>query len=304
MPELPEVETIRQGLSHVLVGTKIVRVEVRLPKMVSIGSSLPSQYRTNRRDRAQHFVQMLRGRKVQRIERRAKLLLIELSGKWYLVVHLKMSGQLVWRPRSGRLLVGGHPIPGGTELLPNRYTRVVVTTTHGQLFFNDQRQFGYMKIIGGVQLSEWMEAHRFGPEPLDPHFQFSHFRRILRKHQAKRIKPTLLDQTVIAGVGNIYADETCFDARVRPTRRIRTLTKREQQRLFRGLRRVLRAAVRHRGTTARFFRTVTGEKGRMNRFLRVYGRAGRSCRRGDGGVIKKIVLQGRGTHFCPVCQPR
>jgi formamidopyrimidine-DNA glycosylase len=235
------------------------------------------------------------------VHRRAKLLLIDLSSGMTVVIHLKMSGQLIWQPRSGRSVIGGHPIPRGTENLPNAYTHITFVTSRGLLFFNDQRQFGFVKIVQTSSLKSWFDDQGYGPEPLSDDFTFEAFNVLFRRHQAKRVKPTLLDQRVIAGIGNIYADEACHFARVRPGRRIRSLKLKERRALYHGIRHVLTLSLRHSGTTAEHYRTSDGREGNMIRFLRVYGRTGLPCRR-CSGLIKKIVLAQRGTHYCPGCQ--
>jgi formamidopyrimidine-DNA glycosylase len=229
------------------------------------------------------------------------LTLIDLSSGSTIIIHLKMSGQLIWRERGGRLRVGGHPIPHGTESLPNKYSHVVFVTSRGTLFFNDQRQFGFVKVVPTNRLERWLEEQGYGPEPLSTDFTLNVFRDILQRHRRKKIKPTLLDQTVIAGIGNIYADESCFFARVRPMRRIATLTQREQRDLWRGIRSVMQLSIRKRGTTADVYRTANGDKGGMMPYLNVYGRDGLACKRCNA-IITKTVLAGRGTHYCPSCQ--
>lgn len=287
MPELPEVETIRRQLERFVPGSRIAQVTVRLPKMIKLPLST--------------FRRRLVGSTIRRFRRRAKLLLIELSSGWTMVVHLKMSGQLIWRRRRGRLVVGGHPIPGGVDELPNKYSHVIFATNRGTLFFNDQRQFGFVKLVKTNALEWWLEAQGYGPEPLSRDFTTELFRRILRQHPRKRLKPALLDQRVVAGVGNIYADEACFYARLKPTRRVGGLNIFDCTALYRGLRRALELGVREQGTTLRFFRTPTGRPGRMRSLLKVYGRDGERCYR-CGGTVRKTTLASRGTHFCPSCQ--
>ncbi len=287
MPELPEVETIARELDEVMPRAWVTGLAVRLPKIVKVPVA--------------RLRRALVGSTIRRVHRRAKLLLIDCSSGQTVLIHLKMSGQLIWRSRTGRLRVGGHPIPHGIEHLPNNYSHVIFTTTHGTLFFNDQRQFGFVKLVRTNQLEQWLENQGYGPEPLSDDFTLGVFEGILKRHRVKRIKPTLMDQTVIAGIGNIYADESLFYARVRPTRRIKTLTPTEQRDLWRGIRHVMNLAIKHKGTTADAYRTANGQKGKMMPFLRVYGRAGQPCRRCNG-TIKKITLAGRGTHYCPRCQ--
>lgn len=287
MPELPEVETIRRDLQAVLPGRTIRRIQVDLPKMVKL------PLRTFRR--------RVTGTTVMAVHRRAKLLLVHLRRGWTIIIHLKMSGQLIWRSRRGKVRVGGHPIPHSLENLPNKYSHVVFSLTGGTLYFNDQRQFGFVKLIATAKLDQWLIDQGYGPEPLADDFLLDHWFAILRRHEKKRIKPLLLDQTAIAGIGNIYADEACFAARVRPTRRVRSLNLTERRALYLGLRAVMELSLRNKGTTANAYRTASGQKGEMLPFLKVYGRGGQRCQR-CGGIIKKITLVGRGTHYCPDCQ--
>lgn len=287
MPELPEVETIARELQAVLPGRRITAATVRLPKMVHLSVT--------------RFSRQVSGSKIRRVHRRAKLLLIELTNGWTMIIHLKMSGQVIWQPFRGRLRVGGHPIPHGLDSLPNTYSHVFWQLQGGVLYFNDQRQFGYVKMQRTETLEQWLEQQGYGPEPLSTDFTFPVFQTILKRHAKKRIKPTLLDQTVIAGVGNIYADEACFAARIQPQRRIATITLTERRNLWRGLRAVMNLSIQKRGTTADAYRTANGDKGGMMPFLKVYGREGLTCRR-CGAIIIKTVLAGRGTHSCPNCQ--
>lgn len=287
MPELPEVETIARELNAVLSKRRIISVDVGLPKIVKLPTS--------------KFKRLVIGTAIVGVTRRAKLVLIGLKNNQTVVIHLKMSGQLIWRPKHGRLRVGGHPIPGGLNNLPNSYSHVIFRLTGGTLFFNDQRQFGFVKLQPTKKLESWLEEQGYGPEPLSPDFTLEHFLALLKKNKRKRLKPTLMDQAVIAGIGNIYADETCFYAGVRPGRRITTLTLLERRLLYRGMRAILTLAIKKKGTTADAYRTATGDKGSMLPFLKVYGRGDEKCKR-CGQAIIKTVLAGRGTHYCPNCQ--
>ncbi len=287
MPELPEVETVRRELAPALLRRTIRSVEVRLPKML--------QTTTARLRRS------VRGRRVVSVRRRAKLLLIGLSGGWTIVIHLKMSGQLIWQPERGVWRGGGHPIPGGLSALPNAYSHVIFHLNGGTLYFNDLRQFGFVKVLKTAAIGDWFMGQGIGPEPLSPELTFTVFNRRLQHRARSLVKGVLLDQRFLAGLGNIYADESLFAAQVRPTRRVVTLSDRERRRLFAAIRAVLRLALRHNGTTFRFFRRPGGETGDMTRHLRVYGRSGERCRR-CGSTIVKIRLQQRGTHYCLRCQ--
>lgn len=289
MPELPEVETIRRQLQAVLPGRPVCRVDVRLAKQVKMPLAA--------------FRRRVVKAKIIAVHRRAKLLLFHLSSGQTMIIHLKMSGQLIWQPQRGRLRVGGHPIPGGLDHLPNKYSHVVFQLTGGTLYFNDQRQFGFVKLVPTAKLNDWLQVQGYGPEPLEKEFTMQDFLTLLQRHRKKRLKPALLDQSVIAGIGNIYADEAAFRAKVRPMRKISTMTMFERRALYVGLRAVLNLAIQRKGTTTDAYRTANGKPGKMLPFLNVYGRAGQSCLRCNG-TIKKITFVGRGTHYCPNCQPR
>ncbi len=288
MPELPEVETVRRELAPVLLHRRFRSVDIRLSKLLqgSVGA----------------FQRAVVGSRVRSLDRRGKLLLVALTSGWTLAVHLKMSGQLLWQSSDGHVKGGGHPIPGSLDRLPNRYSHAIFTLSGGRLFFNDQRQFGFLKTVKTVALDRWLETQGIGPEALDPSFRFPDFVLRLRSRRRARVKATLLDQRFIAGLGNIYADEALFASRIRPTRRIGSLSVAERRQLFQAIRSVLRFSLAKRGTTFHLFRRPEGTAGGMLPYLKVYGRAGHPCRR-CGSTIEKIRLGGRGTHYCPHCQP-
>lgn len=287
MPELPEVETIKNDLAGALAGRTIADVEVRLPKMV----------RSNRRV----FRRRLRGRRIGSLARRGKLLIVGLDGDdAYLLIHLKMTGQLIYR-RRGYVIAGGHSHPSLlVDTVPNKHTHIIFSLTDGShLFFNDLRQFGYVKLVGAGELAD--ELGGLGAEPLGESFTADWLHEHLRRRRVN-LKNVLLDQSVIAGLGNIYADETCWRARVRPTRRADRLTRAESARLARSIRQVLQLAIKHRGTTFSNFRDGLGRAGNFGRRLNVYGRAGQACRRCRTIKLKRVTVAGRGTVFCSRCQ--
>src|SRR4029078_2481069 len=156
MPELPEVETIVRELQLVMPGAKVTDVDVRLLKIVKAP--------------VRQLREVIVGSRIRRIHRRPKLVLIECSSGQTILIHLKMSGQLIWQGRNGKLRIGGHPIPKGIENLPNKYSHVIFHTNRGTLFFNDQRQFGFVKLIQTLKLERWLEDQGYGPEPLDSLF--------------------------------------------------------------------------------------------------------------------------------------
>lgn len=284
MPELPEVETIRRDLERVLLGKEILGVQVRTPRLVRTDPG--------------ELVAVLVGKYINRITRRGKLLQFHIAGEDRVMhVHLKMTGQLMCQVPGG-LIAGGHP-SAKIDHLPNAYTHVVFEfDEETTLFFNDLRTFGYVALLTPAAHEQALAA--FGPEPLDEHFTRAHFFDALKGKRA--IKAVLLDQTVIAGIGNIYADEICFRARVRPSRRTDTLTAQEKARLYNAMRTIIKKAVEKRGTTFSNFVDATGKKGGYMPYLMVYGRKGERCLRCGSQTITKSVVAGRGTHTCPLCQ--
>ena len=289
MPELPEVETIVRGLNRKIRNKTIKSVKVKVPKLIK---SLNTK-----------FVQALRGQKIVRVSRRAKLIKVELSNKKFLLVHLKMTGQLIFQGESGELTPGGHSTPKGLENLPNKFTHIIFTfTDSSQLFYNDLRKFGWMNILSPSAVKNLFKQE-YGIEPLKRGFTFNKFKEILKNKSASLIKKVLMDQKSIAGIGNIYADESCFYAGIKPNRKIKTLTQKEIKKLWQGIKSILKSAIKLRGTSVSAYLDTDAKPGGYAFFLKVYSRAGKKCkRRNCNGVIKKIKLAGRGTHYCSKCQ--
>ncbi|MBI5729141.1 MAG: bifunctional DNA-formamidopyrimidine glycosylase/DNA-(apurinic or apyrimidinic site) lyase [Candidatus Magasanikbacteria bacterium] len=291
MPELPEVETIRRGLVKKILNKKIVHVQVY--HHTSVGNVKTK------------FVQALTGNSIAAIERRGKLMVFQLKkGTKSVLAHLKMTGQLIYEreiKKRVELVAGGHKLSeSDIENLPNKHTRVaLVFSDGGQLFFNDMRIFGYMKLADAPVVAKVLQ--NFGPEPFSKAFTFFYFSLLFIKRSRALVKALLLNQELVAGLGNIYADEVCFCAGVRPMRRAGDVTKAEQKKLFDCIPKILKEALFHRGTTFRNFLDSSGRKGNYTDFLRVYDRDGEPCKK-CGTIIKKTRVAGRGTHFCPTCQ--
>lgn len=285
MPELPEVETIRRDLTRVLKGQKVLRFQVRKARLL--------------RSPQRHFQRHLVGATIIRINRRAKQLIVGLSSGYSLLIHLKMTGQLVWRSPRGKMTVGGHPIAGVTAV-PNRYTYITLRlSSGGRLYFNDVRQFGYFKLVPTPELSR--EFSHFGPEPLLAAFTVERLRASLARRFRTTVKAALLDQRIVAGIGNIYADESLYLARLRPSRRVGSLRPVEVSRLWRSIRQVLKLGVAARGTSFSTYRDGLGRQGTYWDRRLVYGRAGESCRR-CGTLFARSKVAGRGTTYCSKCQ--
>ena len=288
MPELPEVETIVQDLKKKILNKKIVSTQVLLKKMV--------KERT-----LKSFQQGLGGRELVDISRRGKLIIFTLSGKKeFLLVHLKMTGQLIYKAHN-QLIIGGHSDEKiNTHEAYQRYIHVIIQFEDlSELFFSDQRQFGYLKIVSGAEYKKILS--KFGYEPLEPGFNLKKFKEIL-KNRKRNIKALLLDQSLIAGIGNIYADEILFAARVLPSRQSDTLTSTEIRDLHRHTRRILKKAIKYRGTTFNSYVDSDGQQGHFKKMLLVYQREGEICFNCQKEKIKKNKIAGRGTRFCPLCQ--
>jgi len=287
MPELPEVETIRLGLKGLLPGRQITTVDFDWPK------SFPNAPADVKR--------FLIGAQVLEVKRRAKVLIIDLSSQYSLVVHLKMTGQLVFRS-PGVQFGAGHPSESLIHELPDRSTRVTLTFKDGsQLFFNDQRKFGWVRLMPTIEVMELDFFKKVGPEPLGEDFDGKLLFERLQRRKNTSIKAAILDQTVLAGVGNIYADESLWGAKIHPARLVRDLKPAQVNKLYNELVYVLRMAIQKGGSTDKNYVNAEGKRGSYLSFARVFRREGQTCPR-CGTIIEKTRVAGRGTHFCPHCQ--
>jgi len=288
MPELPEVETVRLGLSKLLLGHKIISISVENPKSFLSAKADISNFLINA--------------KVVSIRRRAKILLIDLDTRYSLVIHLKMTGQLVYvHDDASKRFGAGHPNKSLIEKLPDKSTRVSLELDSATLYFNDQRKFGWMRLVPTLEIENLDFYKKLGPEPLSSDFTARKFIARIKKRKNTRIKPALLDQTVIAGVGNIYADECLWGAKINPTSRVHALDEPQLKLLFKELQYVLRTAIKKGGSTDKNYVNAEGKAGSYLSFARVFRREGLACPR-CGTIIEKIRVAGRGTHFCPTCQ--
>lgn len=287
MPELPEVEVVRLGLARLLPGRTIHSATSNNPKSFPNTTADVSNF--------------LNGATVVSVRRRAKVLMIDLSSNYSLVIHLKMTGQLVFRSMDTQF-GAGHPSSSLVGELPDKSTRVsLVFTDNSRLFFNDQRKFGWMRLLPTAELESIDFMRKVGPEPLEPGFTWQLMQERLRRRAHTGIKAALLDQTVIAGVGNIYADETLWGAKVHPTVLVQQLTDRDFKRLHEALITVLRLSIEKGGSTDRNYVDAEGRRGSYLSFANVFRRAGQPCPR-CGTTILKLRVAGRGTHVCPTCQ--
>ena len=287
MPELPEVETVRRGLDRLIVGRTIRSVTHDTPK------SFP-----NPPSEVEAFAL---GASVTQVRRRAKVLLIELDTDYTLVVHLKMTGQLVFvgTERWG----AGHPNDSLIGSLPDKSTRVELTfTDDSKLFFNDQRKFGWMRLMPTIAVPEIDFMKKVGPEPLEDDFTAAEFIPRVRRRAGTTIKAAILDQTVLAGVGNIYADESLWAARIHPAKRVRDISDEQLTQLLTEIKFVMNLSIDKGGSSNHTYRDAEGNKGSYMQFANVFRREGLACPRHPDVLIEKSKVAGRGTHTCPVCQ--
>ena len=287
MPELPEVETVRRGLHELIIGRTVKKVVHDTPKSFPNAAADVEQF-------------LIKGN-ITDVRRRAKVLLIDLSTDYTLVIHLKMTGQLVFR--AADIAFGaGHPNDSLIGDLPDRSTRVTFTFADGShLYFNDQRKFGWVRLMPTIEVPNIDFMQKVGPEPLEHDFTPDQFRERFTRRAKSPIKAALLDQTVIAGVGNIYADESLWGAKIHPLRKVATITDAEFNKLYHELRDVMNLSIEKGGSTDRNYVNAEGKKGSYIDFARVFRREGKPCPR-CGTIIIKFKAAGRGTHICPKCQ--
>lgn len=273
MPELPEVETIRRTLEEKLKGKTFVGVEVFLEKMLKVAD-------------CEDIGTVLSGKKINSIDRRGKYLIIQLSGGLAMVIHLRMTGQLMYcSPDQER----------------GKHTHVIFYLNDKfELRFADQRQFGKVQLVPIKELGNVAGLKSLGVEPFGDGFTREFFKKELRNRRTK-IKPLLLDQTFVAGIGNIYADEALFKAMINPERVASTLSPREASRLHLAVKHVLLEGIENKGTSIKDYVDGDGNQGTNQNNLKVYGRQGEQCIK-CGKVIEKKSVGGRSSHFCPKCQ--
>jgi len=271
MPELPEVETVVRQLRKTVVGFNIVKIWHDVPKLL-----LPTP---------SFFEESVQGKTIRDVQRRAKLIVFTLSGECFVIVHLKLTGRLLVRRQADA---------------SDDYVHVVLQLDRGkEIRFADIRKFGWLKVV--TEKTELQKIFdEYGPEIFSPRFSFEQFYGRIKK-TSRPIKPLLMDQAFLAGIGNLYADESLFRAGVYPKDKAAFLTKERVSRLFDSLQAVLREAIRYGGSSVDDYVDTNSDKGRFTSHLRVYGRQGKPCIICKT-PIRKMTYRGRGTHYCPKCQ--
>jgi formamidopyrimidine-DNA glycosylase len=288
MPELPEVETIRRGLETLIVGKTVSATE-------NYGSekSFPNPAADVRR--------FLIGAHITGVRRRAKVLLIDLSSEYTLVCHLKMTGQIIVISDHARW-GAGHPSDSFVRQLPDNTTRQRIDFTDGtHLYFNDLRKFGWMKLYPTAVVPDIAFMQKVGPEPLDDSFTGEVLYARLQRRKNTSIKAAILDQTVLAGVGNIYADESLWAAQIHPATLVKNIPRSKVDTLCTETRAVMNLSIEKGGSTDKNYVNAEGKKGSYLSFAKVFRREGEPCPR-CGTTIIKTRVAGRGTHICPRCQ--
>jgi len=314
MPELPEVEALRRSLVRYIVGRKIKSVKVLQDKIIA-GKGTK---RKGSLDNTVKFTESLLGKKIIDIKRRAKNLILVLNDRSILLVHLKMTGQLVFQPlpkslpkREGlasSIVQGGHPIEESETKLPHKHTYIIFELDNGTLYYNDVRQFGYVLYFENENVLE-TEKHfdSIGVEPFDKEFTYAYFQSEVEKLEKRKIKTPikkiLLDQKIVVGCGNIYCDEVLWKSGVLPTRAISKLSNEETRKLYNNIIDILDKAINSGGSSVANYLLADGKRGNYADYHNVYQKQDTICKKkGCPGIIKKTTFVGRGTHFCPVHQ--
>ncbi len=286
MPELPEIETVKLQLAKVMVGRKFVEVVIKASPIV------------------QGDMVRIVGTSVTGVRRIAKVLLMDLENDMTLAFHFKMTGQLILEQDNDNKtfndrVVGGHPTEDFEKPMPSTHTRVIFKLDKGTLYFNDQRMFGWVKVGKREDIDNDKFLKGLGPEPFE--VTEEEFKNRVGKYK-KPIKLVLMEQEVLAGVGNIYANDALWEAKVNPRRPANALTAKQYSELYKGLTRVLKEGIEYGGASYSDYVNAEGLGGKYQEHFRAYSREGEECLRNDGGVIHKFDLGGRGTYFCPKCQ--
>lgn len=289
MPELPEVETTVRDLQTKVLSRTFVDVWTDFKKMIK----KPGDFG--------QFKKELKGKKIQKIWRRGKNIIFELSQDYSLLIHQKLTGHLLvgywvldngyWKPKEKGLL----------EEKINTYIHLLFTLDNGKMLaLSDLRKFAKVELWKTEELKNSKELKSLGPEPLEKNFTFEKFKEVLKNKKGK-IKQVLMNQKIIAGIGNIYSDEALWAARVHPFKDVSKLKEEELKRIYQALKKILKKAIEVKGESISDFRRISGEKGGFDPLRKVYRREGEKCSR-CGTIIQRKKIAGRSTHFCPKCQ--
>lgn len=289
MPELPEVETIVSDLNR----------EVRNRTFLDVWTDADSLIK---KDGFRSFKKKLAGRKILGVRRRAKNVLIDLSGGWVLLIHQKISGHLLlgrWKLKDGKW-VSEQEGPLASDPMNGHLHLIFFLSDKRQMALSDLRKFAKVELRKREELESSEEYRGLGPEPLEKSFTFEKFKKLFERKKGK-IKQILMDQNFISGIGNIYASEILFDAKIHPSEDASNLDVKDLRRIYGAIRKILSESIKLKGDSFSDFRTLYGEKGRMQGAVKVYRKEGKRCPR-CGGTIKRMKQGGRSSFFCPLCQ--
>ena len=297
MPELPEVEALKIGLKKALVGSKILKASVKKSKIVSSSGTV----RTENIDKVKEFETQIIGKTIVDIDRRAKNIIIKLSDKSIILVHLKMTGQMIFHPtkstlqnQDNEIVVGGHPILESQNKLPNKHTQIIFDLNIGTLYYNDVRQFGYVLYYKNLySLQKEKHFENLGTEPLSKDFNLPEFS-VKLKQKNSPIKTVLLDQS-------IYCDEVCFASGILPSKKCNSLSEIEISKLFFEIKRILHLAIKKGGSSVANYLLVDGTRGNYADFHLVYGKKNQKCSI-CGENLLDTKISGRTTIYCRKCQ--
>jgi len=295
MPELPEVETIVRELRKKVVRLKITDAWTDWPKTLRQAGGIGN------------FKKQTKGKKILSVRRRAKFIIIDIEGKKSIFIHQKISGHLLygkWKLNKGVWIsqISG-PLKDDRQ---NGYIRFVLMLNNGhQLALSDLRRFGKVILVDDDKIKDLKEINNLGPEPLE--ISFKKFQNLFGhctgqtgiKRKRGRIKQVLMDPTFIAGIGNIYADEILWASGIHPLSRTENLDKKDLKNIYSHTVRILKKAIKYKGSSMDDYRILSGEKGRFQDVLNAYQKTGEKCKKKDGGIIERIKLGGRSAHFCP-----
>ena len=281
MPELPEVETIRRGLNKFILEKSLKKITVLNEKSFLGEKTL--------------------GR-ILNIRRYGKALILDLDNHKSLMIHLRMTGQLIFEPETGNRYAAGHPSENFLATLPNNQTRVILEFENGTLYFNDQRKFGFIKSLETKEVENDAFIKKLAKEPCE--MSSGELYERFKKHQKSSIKSVLLDQSIICGLGNIYVDETLFASKIHPETRAGLLTEKDAENIIENAKKIMEDSINSGGSTMATYLKADGTRGNyLEKFAKVFRREGEKCLE-CGEKIIKIKVNGRGTHLCPNCQRR
>ena len=288
MPELPEVEVVKRSLERNLLNLTIKKVKINDAKL---------RYRVNK-----YEISKLIGKRINKIQRRSKFLIFELDQKLLMLVHLGMTGKFFYINEKQKKFKTSFYYQVNNKK-DYKYDRVIFFLQNGRkLIYNDVRKFGFIKLLKSPKYNDCSHLKNLGPEPLEKNYNFKYLKKYISGRK-RTIKDILMDQKCISGLGNIYVNEILFQSKIRPTRKVKNLKKREIFQIIINTKKILNKSIQLGGSSIKDFSSNNGQKGAYQQHFRVYGRKGEKCSNVDcNDQIKKIVIANRATFFCKRCQ--